>query len=116
LLFLPFPADREETISRRDFGEWLLKHIDGCFYAAKDLGFDVKRMEDIVLVTGRHLARSWVRIAFPARRRKAQVSFRVRMSGPSGVHFTNLDESGGEVKFGPTGEVSLWNILSKNTH
>lgn len=107
MLYLPFVADREETIARGDFGKWILKHVEDCLGVAEDLGCDVSRMEDIVLVTGRHLARSWVSVAFPTRRGTAQVSFRTRVSGPSGVHFLNLDESGGELKLGPTGEVSF---------
>jgi hypothetical protein len=109
LLYLPFLADREETIARLDFRKWIVEHIDDCLKVANDLGYGVDRMEDIVLVTGRHLAKSWVSVAFPARRGTVQseVSFRARVSGPSSVHFVHLDESGGELKLGPAGEVDF---------
>jgi hypothetical protein len=111
-LHLPLLADREETIARDDFGKWLLKHVDDCLKVAHNLGCDINRMEDIVLVTGRHLARSWVSVAFPSGL-YAEVSFQTRVSGSSGVYFVKLDESGGELKFGPTGEVRFCNLLGQ---
>jgi len=64
LLSLPFPAACEDTIAQGDFGRWLAKNIDCCMKVAEDLGLGVNRMEDIILVTGRHLARSWINVAF----------------------------------------------------
>jgi hypothetical protein len=107
LLYLPFLADREETNARGDFSKWIIKNIDGCYKVAEDLGCGVNRMEDIILVTGRHLARSWVSAAFSSSCRGGEVSFRIRLSGDSGVHLVERDVSGGELKLGPTGEVSF---------
>jgi hypothetical protein len=106
ILSLPFEADREETIARGDFGEWIVKNIDDCLEFANGQGYSVGRTEDIMLVTGRHLARSWVSVAFPAGHREARVSFR-RISRRSGVHFVKQDDIGGELKLGPSGEVGL---------
>jgi hypothetical protein len=93
----------------------MVKHIVLYHIVARELESGVERMEDIILVAERHLTRSWVSVAFPARHGTARVSFQTRLSGHSGVHFVKLDESGGELKFGPTGEVGFWNILNLNT-
>jgi len=105
LLSLPFPAEREDTVARGDFGEWLVKNIDGCMRVAEDLGLGVNRTEDLILVTGRHLARSWINVVFPECRGSAQVSFVARVSEDSGVHLEERSVTGGDLKLGPSGEV-----------
>jgi hypothetical protein len=84
----------------------MLSNIDNLMRVADDLGFGVTDVEDIILVTGCHLARSWVNVTFSKNRKGAQVSFGVRRSGVSGVDFKEGDIDGGDVKFGPRGEVS----------
>jgi hypothetical protein len=106
LLSLPLPAEREDTTARREFGQWLVKHIDVCVKLADDLGLGINRMEDIILVTGRHLARSWVSVLFSEFRSGAQVSFLAKPSGNSGVRLQERSMSGGDLKLGPSGEVS----------
>lgn len=98
------PAERQETVARREFGKWIIENVDACFKIAVDFGYAVDRMEDIVLVTGCHLARSWVNIAFSESRGGAEVSFRVQVSGNSSVHFDERDVRGRGLKLGPTGE------------
>ncbi|KAH9961773.1 hypothetical protein BC827DRAFT_1201759 [Russula dissimulans] len=61
-------------------------------------------MEDIILVTGRHLTKSWINVAFSEGRRGAQVSFGVRVTGASSVHLEERNVTGGELKLGPHGE------------
>ena len=107
LLYLPLLAERHDTVARGDFGEWMLENIDTCFRVAEDLGYGVERMEDIILVTGYHLAKSWVNIAFSESRGGSQVSFGVRVSGNSGVHFDERNVIGRGLKFGPGGEVGF---------
>jgi hypothetical protein len=63
----------------------MIKHIDTWFAFARGLGLGINRMEDIVLVTGRHLTKSWVNVAFTQRRPDAGVSFDVQASGHSHV-------------------------------
>jgi len=111
LLCLPFPADLEETVAHGDFSKWIVKNIDDCLRVAEDLGCGISRMEDIVLVTGRHLARSWISVAFSESLGGSQVSFKVRASGDSNVHLEERDVRGGELKFGPSGEVSFHRIF-----
>jgi hypothetical protein len=108
LLSLPFAAEREDTIALGDFGKWLLKHVDDCMKIADDLGLGVDRMEDIILVTGRHLARSWVSALFSGCRAGAQVSFLAQVSGHSGVRLQERSATGGDLRIGPRGEVRLF--------
>ena len=85
----------------------MVSNIDGCMRVAEDLGLGVSHMEEFMLVTGCHLARSWANVTFSKNQGGAQVSFRVRKSGDSGVAFEEGDVNGGDVKFGPRGEVGL---------
>ncbi len=71
-------------------------------------------MEDIILITGRHLARSWASVAFSETRGDARVSFGVRVSPGFNLHLEERDVSGGELKLGPCGEVSFCTILGLN--
>ena len=111
LLSLPFPAACEDTVAQGDFGKWLVKNIDRCMKVSEDLGLGVNRMEDIILVTGRHLARSWVNVVFSENRGGAQLSFVVRASGNSGVYLEERSATGGDLKLGPSGEVGLRTIF-----
>jgi hypothetical protein len=104
-LSLPFSAQREDTVARGEFGRWIVKHINVWFAFAKNLGLGINGMEDIVLVTGRHLARSWVYATFYESQLGAQVSFGVQVFGNSSVHLEWRDARGGELKLGPNGEV-----------
>jgi hypothetical protein len=62
-------------------------------------------MEDIILVTGRHLTKSWVNVAFSQRRQNAGVSFNAYVTRDSVVHLERQEMCGGELKLGPTGTV-----------
>jgi hypothetical protein len=105
------PAQCEETISVEDFGKWLIKHIDVWFAFARSLGLGISRMEDIVFVTGRHLASSSANVAFPESQLGEQVSFGVT-TNISGVnvmwHFSREDIRGVPFNPGPSGQVRLF--------
>ena len=60
-----------------------MKHIDTWFAFAKTLGL-VHRMEDIVLVTGCDLTRSWANIAFLGGWADAQASIGVEVKDVKG--------------------------------
>jgi hypothetical protein len=66
-------------------------------------------MEDIVLVTGCHLARSFANIAFAEDRGEGRVSFEVRTPGGSHVEwrFPLDDIQGVALNLGPNGPVRL---------
>lgn len=49
VLCLPIQAKREDTIARKKFGKWIIKHIDRWFAWARQLELGVDRMEDIIL-------------------------------------------------------------------
>jgi hypothetical protein len=105
LLYLPFPAEREDTVALGDFGKWMINNIYNCMRLAEERGMGVNHMEDIILVTGRHLARSWVRAIFSESRGGAEVSFVAQASGSSAVHIEERNVSGAQLEFGPNGEV-----------
>jgi len=103
LISLPFPTECMDTVAHGDFSKWIVKNIDDCMKLADDLGWGVNRMEDIILVTGRHLTKSWVHVAFSESRGGARVSFCVRVTGASSVHLEERNVTGGELKLGPNG-------------
>ncbi|KAI0280081.1 hypothetical protein BGY98DRAFT_369930 [Russula aff. rugulosa BPL654] len=70
---------------------------------AEERGLGVDHMEDIILVTGRHLARSWVRAVF-SESRGAEVSFVAQTSEDSVVHFEDRNASGAQLDFCPNDE------------
>jgi hypothetical protein len=76
-LFLPVQAERQDTVARGTFGQWIIKHIDRWFAFARRLGLGIEQMEDIILVTGFHRARSWANVAFLEGQDEARVSFGV---------------------------------------
>ena len=108
LLSLPVPAQGEDTVAFGDFGKWMIKHIDSWFAFARGLGLGISRMEDIILVTGRHLTKSWVNVAFTQRRRDSGVSFDVQVSSHGRVALEQQYVHGGDLKLGPTGRV--WRV------
>jgi len=111
LLSLPLSAACEDTAAQGDFGKWLVKNIDCCMQVAENSGLGVNRMEDIILVTGRHLARSWVNVVFSESRGGTQLSFIVQTAGNSGVHLEERSATGGDLKLGPSGEVVFCTIF-----
>jgi hypothetical protein len=58
-------------------------HISLWFAFTRRLGLGMTRMEDIVLVAGCHLARSFANIAFSEARGEEQVSFGIRVCSVS---------------------------------
>jgi hypothetical protein len=90
------------------FAKWIIKHIDVWFAFARDLGLEINRMEDIILVTGRHLARSWTNVSFSESSSEEKVSFGVT-TDTSGVnvewHLLHEDVRGVPPHCGPSGQV-----------
>ena len=80
ILSLPVRAQRQDTLAQGDFGKWIVNHIDLWLAFTRSLGLGITRMEDIVFVTGCHLATSWANIAFSEGCGEEQVSFGVRVS------------------------------------
>jgi len=106
MLSLPFPAQREDTVARVDFKSWIVKHIDRWVAFAESHGFEINGMQDIILVTGRHCAKSWINVAFSDSLRNAEVSIGVRTTGVSNVDLERRSVHGDVVvKLGPRGHV-----------
>ena len=104
-MYFPLLSERHDAVFLGEFGEWILENIDACFKVAEYLRYGVERMEDIILVTGCHLAKSWVSATFSDSRGGSEVSFGVRVSQNFGVHFDKWNGRG--LKLGPSGEVGL---------
>jgi hypothetical protein len=98
------PALRKDTTARRAFAKCITKHIDEWFAFARERDLGISR-EDIILVTGCHLTRTWAAIAF--REEGEQVSFGVQVSGVSDVmwQFTREGAQGVAYNLGPSGRV-----------
>ena len=85
----------------------MIKHINEWFAFAQDRGSGISR-EDIVLVTGCHLARTWAAIAF--QERGEQIAFGFHVSGVSNVawQFTPERAQGVAYNLGPSGQVRFY--------
>jgi hypothetical protein len=107
VLSLPLPAQRQDTLALGEFRNWIITHIDLWFAFTRRLGLGIPRMEDIVLVTGCHLARSFANIAFLDGRGEGQASFEVQVPDVSKVEwrFPFEDVQGVTLNVGPSGEV-----------
>ena len=97
-------AQRKDTTARGDFAKCMMKHINEWFVFAQERGSGISR-EDIILVTGCHLARTWATIAF--QEEGEQVSFGVQVSGVVDVtwRFTREGAQGVAYNLGPSGQV-----------
>jgi hypothetical protein len=105
-------AQREDTISRKHFREWITNHIDRWFAFTQELGLGIE-MEDIVLVTGRHRTRSWSNISFSEVQAKAKLSLGVEVAGSSAsVHWrvSSRRIQGAVLSHRPNGEVCVTKI------
>jgi hypothetical protein len=102
-------AQRQDTRARGNFGKWMISHIDSWFAFARRLGLGIERMEEIVLVTGLHLTRSWANVAFFEGQANGQASLGVNVThGPDiSIHWQCLPGSvrGGVRSWGPEGKV-----------
>jgi hypothetical protein len=103
-------ALRNDTLAHGEFAKWILKHIDVWFAFARELGLGVTCMEDIILVTGRNLARSWANVAFSESKEGEQVSLGVRVAPDGDVRwqFSREDIRGVAVNCGPSGQVRFF--------
>ena len=107
---LPIQAKTENTVASTDFGKWMIRHIDHWFAWARQLGLEVDRMEDIVLVTGTHCTRSCTNVAFPGGLDDAQISFGAKVDhSDDGIsinwQFSHEQNRGVVLNYGPEGKV-----------
>ncbi|KAF8263058.1 hypothetical protein EI94DRAFT_1704292 [Lactarius quietus] len=106
-LYLPVPAQREDTLAQEHFRQWITGHIDSWFAFSRQRGLGIE-MEDIVLVTGYHRTRSSSNIVFYENQVNAQVSFGVHVPGSIGTtviwQLSSQCTRGTMVNHGPSGE------------
>ena len=89
----------------------MVKKIDTWFAFARNLGL-VDHMEEIILVTGCDLTKSWANVAFLGEA-DAQVSFGVKVEGPNiSINFQYSPERarGAILHHGPEGTVRLFPV------
>jgi hypothetical protein len=87
----------------------MVKHVDTWFAFARNLGL-VHQMEEIILVTGCDLTRSWTNVAF-LEGADAQVSFGVKVEDPNisiNFQFSPENARGAMLHRGPQGMVRLY--------
>jgi hypothetical protein len=118
-LYLPVDASRRDTLARRDFGQWMIKHIDCWFAFARQLGLGIEQMEDIVLVTGCHRTMSWANVAFLEGHTDAQASFAVEVvRDPAKTikwQFFPFHARGAMCSWGPEGKVRQLQEITAGT-
>ena len=107
ILSLPVSAQREDIVAKDKFGKYMLKHLEEWFtFAREHVG--IVRREDIVLVTGRDLAKSWANIVF--QEGDGDVTFEVRVTGNSQIEwkFTLRGAGGVAHAVGPSGNLKVY--------
>jgi hypothetical protein len=96
-----------------------VKHIDSWFAFARKLGLGIEQMEEIILVTGCDLTRSWINVAFLGNQvdaNPAEVLFGVNVEGPEvegpdtviKFRFSPGNARGAVLRHGPQGTVRLF--------
>ena len=85
-LSLPFDCDREDAIRKKAFETYIRKHCDSWLEFASNQNLDVRRLEDIILVTGRDLTSSWAMATF-VNSLNPEITLRVRASQAGSATF-----------------------------
>lgn len=118
MLCLPVQAQREDTIARGAFRDYIVRHIHNWYAFARSLGLGIDHMEDIILVTGRDRARSCTNVTFPGTegQAEARVSFGVEVSTSVGIRWSFSRENilGAVLNRGRSGKVCWFVIYMAN--
>ena len=107
MLSLPVDAQRQDTRARGDFGKWMVGHIDSWFAFARGLGLGIGQMEEIVLVTGLHITRSWANVVFLEGQVNGRASLGLKVENGRDItwHCSPGNVRGGVRSWGPEGKV-----------
>ena len=87
-----------------------MKHIDSWLAFAGKLGVEIDQMEEIILVTGCHRAKSWANVAFLENQVDSQVTFGMKVEGRDNsieFQFSRGNAQGAVLRLGPEGTVRL---------
>ena len=91
LLFLPHGAHSEDVIRIRSFKEYIKDNVDSWLRWSKKAGLPIKNIEDLILVTGCTLAKSWAVVAFDSTTSRDEdtsaISLDARKSDGGGTQF-----------------------------
>lgn len=112
MLCLPAQAQRNDTLVRGVFQDYIVRNIDSWFAFSRTRGLGVDHMEEIILVTGRDRTRSCTNIVFSDSEGQAgtSVSFGVEVTdlqGHVGIqwNFTHQHAFGAVMNPGQSGTV-----------
>ena len=116
MLCLPVQAQREDTIARGAFRDYIVRHIRNWYAFVRSLGLGVDQMEDIILVTGRDRTRSCTNVVFPETEDQtdARVSFGVEVADHVGIQWNFFPEHilGAVLNRGRSGRVRQFPIYN----
>jgi hypothetical protein len=100
LLYLPHGARSEDVIRTEPFEDYIKVNVESWLRWSKEEGLPVENMEDLILVTGFTLAKSWAAAAFDGIMSKdddtTTISLEVKRSDCGGTQFVwhNIRASG----------------------
>jgi hypothetical protein len=83
-LSLPHGGHRKDNIQRKTFEDYIRDHVVTWFTWTQDNKLGVKRIEELILVSGCTLASSWAVAAFVDNTREAEISLASRTLGDNG--------------------------------
>ena len=88
---LPHGARSEDVIRTKLFEDYIRNNVDNWFRWSKKVGLPVENMEDLILVTGCTLAKSWAAAAFDGTVSRDEdtttISLEARKSDGGGAQF-----------------------------
>jgi hypothetical protein len=87
LLVVPHDGLRKDVIRTEVFEDYIREHVDSWFSLARQSRLGVRRMEDLILVTGCTLATSWGVAAFVDRTLAGEISLRTERLDGGGASF-----------------------------
>lgn len=91
LLSLPHGARSEDVIRTKLFEDYIRDNVDNWLRWSRKEGFPVENMEDLILVTGCTLAKSWAAAAFDGTRSRNEdatgISLETRKYDDGGAQF-----------------------------
>ena len=86
-MFVPHGGYREYAIQTRAFEKYIRDHAVSWLNWSKDMGLPVERTEDLVLVYGCTMVKSWAAAAFDDHSAEAQISLETRTLDNGGAKF-----------------------------
>jgi hypothetical protein len=90
-LFLPYKGHRKDVLPMKVFKDYIRDNVDNWFRWSKKTKLPVEQMEDLILVTGCTLVKSWAAAAFDSHMSvdsdATTISLEARKSDDGGTQF-----------------------------